>query len=127
VRVKRLYFITVEEDFDAAHFLREYRGKCEALHGHRFVVRVTVKANKLDDIGLAYDFTTLKQHLSEIIARFDHTCLNDNPPFDKINPSSENIANTIYKKLKPKLKGEPVTIDKIEVWESPTSRVTYTP
>jgi 6-pyruvoyltetrahydropterin/6-carboxytetrahydropterin synthase len=122
-----MYFITVEKDFDAAHFLRNYRGKCENLHGHRYVVRVTIKATKLDDNGLAYDFTALKQELGEILARFDHTNLNDITPFDKINPSAENIATTIYKKLKPKLKGEPVTIDKIEVWESPTSKVTYTP
>ena len=122
-----MYFVTIEKDFNAAHFLREYRGKCENLHGHRYVVRVTVKSDKLDQIGLAYDFTTLKQYLGEILARFDHRCLNDIPPFDKINPSSENIATTIFKKLKPKLKRESATIDKIEVWESPTSRVTYTP
>jgi 6-pyruvoyltetrahydropterin/6-carboxytetrahydropterin synthase len=122
-----LFFITVEKDFDAAHFLRNYRGKCENLHGHRYVVRATVKAAKLDDNGLAYDFTALKQALGAIIARFDHTNLNDIAPFDKINPSAENIATTIYKKLKPKLKGEPVIIDKIEVWESPTSKVTYIP
>ena len=122
-----MYFITIEKEFDAAHFLREYRGKCENMHGHRYVVKVTVKAAELDKTGLAYDFTTLKQYLGEILDRFDHTCLNDNPPFDKINPSTENIATTIYKKLKPGLKSEPVTIDSIEVFESPTSRVMYKP
>ena len=122
-----MYYVTIEKDFDAAHFLRDYRGKCENLHGHRYVVRVTVKSSKLDKIGLAYDFTSLKQYLGEILARFDHACLNDIPPFDKINPSAENIAATIYKRLRPKLKNEPATIDKIEVWESPTSHVTYIP
>ena len=122
-----MYFITIEKDFDAAHFLREYRGKCENMHGHRYVVKVTVKAAELDKTGLAYDFTTLKQYLGEILDRFDHTCLNDHPPFDKINPSAENIATNIYKKLKIRLKGEPVTIDSIEVFESPTSRVMYRP
>jgi len=122
-----MYYITVEKDFDAAHFLRDYRGKCENLHGHRYVVRVTVKATKLTANGLAYDFTTLKQEVGKILAKFDHTNLNDTPPFDKINPSAENIATTIYKKLQPKLKGEPVTIDNIEVFESPTSLVTYKP
>ncbi len=122
-----MYFITIEKDFDAAHFLREYRGKCENMHGHRYVVKVTVKSDKLDKTGLAYDFTVLKKELGEILAGFDHTCLNDLPPFAKINPSAENIATTIYKKLKPKLKGEPVIIDNIEVFESPTSRVMYKP
>jgi 6-pyruvoyltetrahydropterin/6-carboxytetrahydropterin synthase len=87
-----VYKIAVEQHFDAAHFLRGYKGKCEALHGHRYRVMMKVKASKLDDIGLAYDFTELKRHLGDTINRFDHTCLNDSPPFDKLNPSSENIA-----------------------------------
>ncbi|MFH1381772.1 MAG: 6-carboxytetrahydropterin synthase QueD [Chloroflexota bacterium] len=122
-----MYQIRVENHFDAAHFLRGYQGKCEALHGHRFRVVVKVKTSKLDDIGLAYDFTVLKRHLADIVAKFDHVSLNDVPPFDKINPSSENIAATIYRRMKPKLKGEPVSLDCIEVWESPETGVTYRP
>ena len=122
-----MYEIAVEMDFDAAHSLRGYKGKCESLHGHRFKVVVAVKGNKLDDIGLAYDFTLLKKHLSEILAKYDHTNLNDVPPFTRINPSSENIAATIYNELEKKLTGAPVSLDNIEVWESPQSRVTYRP
>ncbi|MDD5287727.1 MAG: 6-carboxytetrahydropterin synthase QueD [Dehalococcoidales bacterium] len=122
-----MYEISVEMDFDAAHFLRGYQGKCEALHGHRFKVAATLKGNKLNDIGLAYDFTLLKRHLGEILEKYDHSCLNEVSPFNKINPSSENIAATIYKKLKKKLAGAPVSLVSIEVWESPQSRVTYRP
>ncbi len=122
-----MYEISVEQHFDAAHFLRGYQGKCEALHGHRFAVVVKVKASMLDDIGLAYDFTALKQHLAEILSRFDHTCLNDVPPFDKINPSSENIATTVYGALQPMLSGAPVSLSSVEVWESPVTHVTYSP
>ncbi len=122
-----MYQISIEQDFDAAHALRGYRGKCEALHGHRFRVVVKVQASGLDDIGLAYDFTVLKQHLRGILSRFDHTYLNEVPPFDKINPSSENIASTIYNELKPKLVGAPVSLSCVEVWESPQSGVAYSP
>jgi len=122
-----VYEISVENHFDAAHFLRGYQGKCEALHGHRFRVVVKVSASKLDDIGIAYDFIELKQHLGDILSRFDHTCLNDVPPFDKINPSSENIAATIYSELQRKLAGAPVSISVIEVWESPQTGITYSP
>ncbi len=122
-----MYQISVEQHFDAAHFLRGYQGKCEALHGHRFRVVIKIKASRVDDIGIAYDFAELKQHLSDILARFDHTCLNDVPPFDKINPSSENIASTIYNELKPKLAGAPVSLSCVEVWESPQSGVAYSP
>jgi 6-pyruvoyltetrahydropterin/6-carboxytetrahydropterin synthase len=120
-----MYTISVEHHFDAAHALRGYKGKCEALHGHRFRVVVRVKATQFDDIGLAYDFTELKSKLKAILERFDHTCLNDVPPFDKLNPSSENIASTVYGELKSALKEAPVTLDSVEVWESPESGVEY--
>jgi 6-pyruvoyltetrahydropterin/6-carboxytetrahydropterin synthase len=122
-----MFEIAVEGHFDAAHFLREYRGKCEALHGHRFRVVARVNANVLDDSGMAYDFTELKKHLNDILGRYDHTCLNDVPPFDKINPSSEYLAKTIHGELKKKLGGEKVSISSIEVWESPQSCATYRP
>ena len=122
-----MYEITVEQHFDAAHALRGYQGKCETLHGHRFRALARVHAEKLDDIGLAYDFTLLKQHLADIVERLDHTNLNEIPPFDEINPSSENLAATIYGELKPRLAGAPVTLTSVEVWESPQQGVTYTP
>jgi len=122
-----MYQISVEQHFDAAHYLRGYQGKCENIHGHRYRVVLRVDASGLNDIGLAYDFVVLKKHLAEVIDRFDHTCLNDVAPFTEINPSAENIAADIYKGLKPRLAGEPVTISAIEVWESPENGVIYTP
>ena len=122
-----MYEISVEQHFDAAHFLRGYQGKCENIHGHRFRVVVRLKSKMLNDIGIAYDFVELKRHLSDILERFDHTCLNDIEPFEKINPSSENIATTIYQELKPKLAQESISISAVEVWESPQSQVTYYP
>jgi 6-pyruvoyltetrahydropterin/6-carboxytetrahydropterin synthase len=125
--LRKVYQISVEQHFDAAHFLRGYRGKCEAMHGHRFRVVMKIETSGLDDIGLAYDFVELKEYLSGVISKFDHTCLNDVPPFDQINPSSENIAATIYKELKPKLAKAPISLSCIEVWESPQTGVIYSP
>ena len=122
-----MYQISVEQHFDAAHFLRGYQGKCEALHGHRFQAIVKVSTTEVDNIGMAYDFAELKEHLRDILARFDHTCLNNVPPFDKINPSSENIASTIYNELKPRLARAPVSLTCVEVWESPQTGVAYSP
>ncbi len=122
-----MYQISIEQHFDAAHFLRGYKGKCEALHGHRFRIVVKISSAVLDDIGIAYDFADLKQHLGGILVRFDHTCLNDVLPFDKINPSSENIASVVYDELKPKLAAATVSISSVEVWESPQTGVSYTP
>ena len=122
-----MYHIYVEQHFDAAHFLRGYKGKCEALHGHRFKVAVRVKSPVLDETGIVCDFAEIKEHLRNILGGFDHTCLNDVPPFDEINPSSENIAFTIYHELQPRLAGAPVSISGVEVWESPQTGVTYNP
>ncbi len=122
-----MYQVSVEQHFDAAHYLRGYQGKCEALHGHRFKVVATVSASELDDTGMAYDFTLLKRHLADILSRFDHTCINDVPPFDKLNPSSENIAAEIYQALDKVLSDAAVRVVGIEVWESPESRVFYQP
>ena len=122
-----MYQLFVEEHFDAAHYLPNYHGKCEKLHGHRFKVVARLEAAMLDETGLAYDFAQLKQHLKKVLARFDHTCLNDVSPLDKIGPSSENIAATIYNALQARLSSSPVKLKNVEVWESPTTGVSYSP
>ena len=122
-----MYRISVRQHFDAAHYLRNYQGKCNQLHGHRFRAVATVEAAELDDIGMAFDFSELKRHLREILERFDHVCLNEITPFDRINPSSENIATTIYQELQVRLGKPPISISSIEVWESPDSCATYIP
>ena len=122
-----MYQLFVEENFDAAHYLPNYHGKCENLHGHRFKVVMCVEAARLDCAGLAYDFAEMKRHLREVLARFDHTCLNDVSPLDRIGPSSENIASTIYSALQSCFSGAPVRLAEVEVWESPTTGVRYSP
>jgi 6-pyruvoyltetrahydropterin/6-carboxytetrahydropterin synthase len=122
-----MYQLFVEDHFDAAHYLPNYHGKCEKLHGHRFKVVARFEAAKLDKTGLAYDFAQLKQHLKEVLARFDHTCLNDVAPLNKVGPSSENIAAAIYDALQPPFAKSPVKLVSIEIWESPTTGVAYSP
>jgi 6-pyruvoyltetrahydropterin/6-carboxytetrahydropterin synthase len=122
-----MYEIIVEQYFEAAHYLRGYQGKCENVHGHRYAIKVRLKAAHLNDIGLVYDFTDIKRHLRAILSGLDHALLNDIPPFDLINPSAENIAKTIYDGLNTKLVGEPVDVAAIEVWENPQQGICYTP
>lgn len=120
-----MYQVIVEQDFDAAHALRGYRGKCENIHGHRFRVVAAVELRKLDEVGMAYDFSEMKRHLREIVDKFDHTCLNDLDPFQQQNPSSENIAAAIYRELQGHLGAIPLAF--VEVWESPQSGIRYSP
>jgi len=120
-----MYQVSVRKHFDAAHYLRGYGGKCEEVHGHRFEVGVTIEAERLNEIGIAFDFTELKKHLGAIIERYDHVCLNDITPFDSINPSSENIARTVFDEMAARLTG--VVMSSVEVRESPESRAVYKP
>lgn len=122
-----MYQLFVEDHFDAAHYLPDYHGKCENLHGHRFKVVARVEAAGLDQTGLAYDFAEMKRHLRQVLARFDHTCLNDVSPLDTLGPSSENIAATVYDALRPSFAGTAVRLVTVEVWESPTTGVAYSP
>jgi 6-pyruvoyltetrahydropterin/6-carboxytetrahydropterin synthase len=122
-----MYEIVVEQHFESAHFLRGYKGKCENMHGHRYIVRVRLQGEKLNEIGLVYDFTDVKRHLGGILAGYDHTCLNDIPPFNKSNPSAENIAAEVYRELKLRMAQENVTISAVEIWENPQQGIIYHP
>jgi len=128
-----MYEVTVRTHFDAAHALRGYRGKCEEMHGHRFEVAVCLVAQGTNEIGLTYDFTELKRVLNQrVISHLDHTNLSQTPPFDQINPSSENIARFIYEEMEKALaedEGRPPApeLKWVRVWESPNAWVTYYP
>ena len=124
-----MFEVSVDETFAAAHNLRGYKGKCEDLHGHNYKVRVTVAGKELDSVGLLYDFVHLKQVIQGVIRSMDHKYLNELPPFDRLNPSAENIARHIYdqavQQLKPAENG--AGISSITVWETETSAATYRP
>ena len=98
-----MYYATIDDKISSAHQLREYQGKCERLHGHNWTIRVTVSGNELDKCGMLIDFGILKQRLKNILEILDHRFINEVPPFDKINPSAENIAEYIFVSMKDKL------------------------
>jgi len=116
-----MYSIKVELSFSSAHNLRGYKGKCESLHGHNWKVEAVVKSSTLDKCGMVMDFKVLKSALKEILEELDHKYLNDNPYFKKINPTSENIARFLYKRLKAKIK----KLSAVTVWESENASATY--
>ncbi|MHB1005866.1 MAG: 6-carboxytetrahydropterin synthase QueD [Chloroflexota bacterium] len=121
-----MYKVTVRMHFDAAHYLRDYNGRCENLHGHRYEVAVSLTSRELDSTGLAFDFTRLKGALKErFLNRYDHVCLNDVAPYTEINPSAENIARTIYEGMGNVVAGSPARLRSVTVWESPDSWATF--
>lgn len=112
----------VEAEFAAAHFLADFHGKCERLHGHNYRVLAHAKGDSLDSGGMLIDFGILKGALREVCASLDHINLNDMPEFDH-NPSAERIAKYIYGKLKDVLPNAPLFA--VDVYETPTSRARY--
>lgn len=122
-----MYRLFVEDHFDAAHYLPEYRGKCENLHGHRFKVVLRVAAEHIGSDGMAYDFAEMKRHLRTVLGTLDHTCLNELPVFSNRPPSSEIIACWLFEQLEPVFAEGAARLDTVEVWESPTAGVSYAP
>ena len=124
-----MYEVSVDEQFAAAHNLRNYKGKCENLHGHNYKVRVTLAGPQLDDVGLLYDFVHLKQVIQGVIRTLDHKYLNELKPFDVLNPSAENIAKHIYDETSKQMRETPngAGISSITVWESDVTTATYRP
>ncbi len=125
-----MYRIEVKRHFSAAHQLRGYQGKCENLHGHNWVVALTLQAEKTDDSGLAFDFGQAKKILKSLLVELDHAFLNEHPAFQKRNPTSENIACYLAEKAAAVLAqetGRRVQVFSVAVWESAGSKATYYP
>ena len=124
-----MYNITVEGEFSAAHNLRNYKGKCEKLHGHNYKVRLTVEGSTLDKSGMLVDFMVVKNILKKVLSKFDHGYLNDIPPFDPakggVNPTAENIAGWIYNEVKIKIAGLKIKIRDATVWETEKNCAVY--
>jgi 6-pyruvoyltetrahydropterin/6-carboxytetrahydropterin synthase len=124
-----MYEVSVDEQFAAAHNLRNYKGKCEDLHGHNYKLQVVLKGAELDSTGLLYDFVHLKQVIRDVIRALDHKYLNELPPFVELNPSAENIARHIYDEISKQLHRVPngAEVARITVWETDTTAATYRP
>ncbi|MBI4744728.1 MAG: 6-carboxytetrahydropterin synthase QueD [Actinobacteria bacterium] len=120
-----MYQVYKESDFSGAHHLRDYYGKCENIHGHNWKVRVYVTANELDSSGMVVDFVELKKVLEEEINRFDHQDINKTAPFDKINPTSENLAKYFFDQVSNRINNERVRVSKVMVWETEHSCAVY--
>jgi len=117
-----MYEIRVKTDFSAAHNLKNYRGKCERLHGHNWIVEAALCYSSLDKDGMAVDFRIAKKALKDAVSKLDHSYLNDLKILKKINPTSENIAKFIYNNIKKK-NGH---IKSVRVWENEDSCAVYT-
>ena len=120
-----MYEVTIKKSFSAAHLLKEIGGKCEELHGHNFLVEVSVASESLNSEGLLIDFRVVKRWTDEVLEQLDHKYLNEIEYFKNINPSSEQLARFLYDRISEKSRQAKVTLSRVTVWESDNARVTY--
>lgn len=120
-----MYEVEIIAGFAAAHRLMNYNGKCEHLHGHNYRVHVTVRAPSPGDGGMVIDFGDLKKATNAVVDRLDHAFLNEIAPFDKIDPSAENIARFLFDEISGYLDDRGNLLHSVSVWESDSSRATY--
>lgn len=116
--------LKVSDIFSSAHSLRGYEGNCERIHGHNWKVDVVVACQELDDQGMGVDFKDLKRALKNVLEGLDHKNLNDVEPFDRVNPSSENIASYIFSQLEKRVSNN-ISLMRVTVWESESACASY--
>lgn len=123
------FTVRVEARFEAAHFLREYRGITEPLHGHSYKVEADLIGNGggLDEDAIAVDFVSAKRKLEALAKKLDYGCINDVAPFDEINPSAENIAEWFARELQSAVADENALVTSVTIWEGPVNSVTFVP
>ncbi len=118
---------TVFKDFtfSAAHAIRGHTRGCENLHGHNYRVRVCLRAETLDRLGMVIDFADLKAIAQEVLGRFDHRVLNDLPPFDQRNTTAELLAEYVYREVEARLPEPRLRMARVEVWENDSACAIY--
>lgn len=122
-----MFEVSIDYSFSAGHALRDYKGKCENTHGHNYKVRVSVEGEQLDSTGLLVDFIDLRDAVKSIVDRLDHQFLNETSPFDRLNPSAENIAHYFSDQLESRVNQNGARLQAVTVWETDTSFATYRP
>ena len=137
-----MYGLKTHADFDSAHFLTDYYGKCENLHGHRWHVVVTIAQDELQAEGtmrdMVLDFGVFKKAVRTLAEELDHTFLVEEGSLKPetlaalesegfsltilpFRTTSENLARYFFDRLKNQ--GLPVT--EVEVDETPNNRSFY--
>ncbi|MGI8989222.1 MAG: 6-carboxytetrahydropterin synthase QueD [Bryobacteraceae bacterium] len=122
-----MFEVAVQETFAAGHSLRNYKGKCENVHGHNYRVELTFEGEELDGIGLLVDFVEVKRLIRGVVERLDHRFINDLEPFTKLNPSAENLAKYFYDQVSSGIGNDAVKLEKVKVWETDTTYAAYRP
>lgn len=131
--MKELFTIRTKAMFESAHAIREYMedknnpGKYldEETHGHTFIVEAFASSNHIKKrTGFALDFLVLKDKVDELAQKFDHKFINEIPPFDETNPSTENLAKYFFQEIN-KIIPDGSWLNKVRIFEGPNNFAEY--
>jgi 6-pyruvoyltetrahydropterin/6-carboxytetrahydropterin synthase len=111
-----MFKVSVETAFTAAHRLRLGDGKVEPAHTHHWLVRATFARARLDDVGMVVDFQQAQEALQAIAGELHRTDLNSYKGFGGTNPTAENVAWYIFRRLNDE--GWP-SVSAVEITEAP--------
>jgi len=132
--------ITRKAEFSASHFTARPDWTAEQNvqvygdsanqpgHGHNYELEVTLEGEPHPVTGMVMDLKELKEILQrEVIAPFDHRHLNHEvAPFDRVVPTTENVAREIWKRLAPHFMGdEGPRLHNVRLWETADVYVDY--
>jgi 6-pyruvoyltetrahydropterin/6-carboxytetrahydropterin synthase len=120
-----MFEVEITTSFSAAHRLRNYNGKCERLHGHNYRTTVAARSDRVGGSGMVIDFSALKAATAQVLEKLDHSYLNEIKPFDKMEPSAENIAAYVFAEIRSLLGENGALLFSVTIWESDSSRATY--
>ena len=129
--------ITRKVEFSASHVCqspglsdeenRRLYGPAANPHGHNYVVEVSLRGEPDAVTGMVMDLKELKAILEdEVMLPYDHRFLNHEvPPFDRVVPTTENIARDIWQRLEPRLCNQTRRLHSIRVYETEDLFVDY--
>ena len=122
-----MYRIGISGHFDAAHYIKDYPGKCSRMHGHRWKVEVVVEGQELGEMNILIDFGWIKTWLGSILNKLDHYVLNEQ--LNEQNVTAEFLSRWIYgiANTWESYSGWPkgARVVHITVWESPDCYAEY--
>jgi 6-pyruvoyltetrahydropterin/6-carboxytetrahydropterin synthase len=96
-------------------------------HGHNYVLEVSLEGEPDPVTGMVLDLKELKDILTrQVIEPYDHRFLNyEVPPFDRVVPTTENIARDIWRRIEPHLSASRGRLHSVRVYETPDLYVDY--
>lgn len=123
-----MFEVSAKFSFSSAHYLRDYPGKCSALHGHNWKVTVAVRGENTGSDGMLLDFGDLKKMMRVVEGELDHRSLNDVGEFAGMNPTAENIARYIFRRIGAMIASSGragVSVARVSVFETENCEAVY--